>query len=133
VRQDPHRRGPSRWRRSIALCGILTSIAAVVFAAPAGATSKPKLIAQAKMIMHKETASDEADRIIPYKVGTKFVVACKFGPDGNIHCNEHTGQERCVKGRPWLTLSDIFPVIDGRVGGSLAYGLVATDNYCRRR
>jgi hypothetical protein len=104
---------------------------AVAFAAPATATSKPALIAQAKVIMQKETAIDEKDRIIPYKAGTKFVITCAFGPDGNIHCSEHAGPERCVNGRPWIVLSDIFPVIKGRVGESLAYGLVPTDNYCR--
>lgn len=124
-------RGSGRARGPLAVCGLVACVGAVAFAAPAAATSKQTLIAQAKVIMQKETASDETDRIIPYKSGTKFVVTCAFGPDGNIHCREHTGPERCIKGKPWITLSDIFPVIDGRVGQSLAYGLVPTDNYCR--
>jgi hypothetical protein len=120
-----------RGRGALAVFGLAACIAMAAFTAPATATSKQTLIGQAKVIMGKETAADEAHHIIPYKAGTKFVVACAFGPDGNIHCNEHAGPERCVKGRPWITLSDIFPVIDGSVGQSLAYGLVPTDNYCR--
>lgn len=123
-------RGSRRGLGPLAVCGLAACIAAVAFAAPAGATSKQTLIAQAKVIMRKETAFDELHHIIPYKASTKFVVTCAFGADGNIHCSEHTGPERCVNGRPWILLSDIFPVIDGRVGASLAYGLVPTDNYC---
>jgi hypothetical protein len=121
----------TRGRGAFAVCGLVACIAAMAFAAPAGATSKPTLIAQAKVIMQQETASDESDHIIPYKAGTKFLVTCAFGPDGNIHCNEHTGPEQCVKGKPWILLSDIFPIIKGRVGGSLDYGLVPAYNYCR--
>jgi hypothetical protein len=119
-------------RGSLAVCGLAAGLAAVSFAAPAEATAnKQSLIAEAKVNMHRETASDESHHIIPYKTGTQFVVTCRFGADRNIHCSEHTGPERCIKGRPWVLLSDIFPVIDGRVGQSLAYGLVPTDNYCR--
>ncbi len=120
-----------RGRGPLVVCGLVACIATMAFAAPAGATSKPALIAQAKVAMQKETASDEADRIIPYKAGTKFLITCAFGPDGNIHCNEHSGPEKCVKGKPWLLLSDIFPIVNGRVGESLDYGLVPTSNYCR--
>jgi hypothetical protein len=127
---NAHRQNALRGR-SLALCGLSAYVAAFAFAAPAGATSKPALIAQAKVVMQKETAFDESHRIIPFKVGTKFVISCSFGPDRNIHCTEHTGPERCVNGRPWVLLSDIFPVIDGKVGSSLAYGLVPTDNYCK--
>lgn len=130
--QHAHPRDARRRRRgALAVCGLAACVGAIAFAAPAGATSKPALIAQAKVVLAQETTFDETHGIIPFKKGTKFVVACSFGPDGNIHCTEHAGPERCVNGKPWLLLSDIFPVIHGRVGGSLAYGLVPTDNYCK--
>ena len=81
--------------------------------------------------MQKETAFDESHHIVDFKRGTKFVIDCGFEKDGNIHCNEYTGPQRCVNGKPWILLSDIFPVIHGKVGQSLEYGLTITDNYCR--
>jgi hypothetical protein len=109
---------------------LAAGVVAALLLVPATAVAKLSLIAQAQRNVRVETASDEAHGIIPFKRGTKFTIKCAF--DGkNILCREHSGPERCIDGRPWILLSDIFPIIHGRVGESLNYGLVPTDNYCR--
>ena len=116
--------------RALALRAAAASLTTVALVAPATAAAKESLLSQAKASMAVETASDESHHIIPFRAGTKFTVSCGFR-GVNIACSEHTGAEKCVGGRPWYLLSDIFPVIDGKVGESLAYGLTVTSNYCR--
>lgn len=125
-------RGRNAGLGSVAVASLAAGLAVVAFAAPAtaGATAKPVLISQAKASMRTENTFDEAHHIIPFKKGTVFTIACNF-KGKNILCREHHGAERCVKGQPWLLLSDIFPIIKGRVGASLAYGLTETSHYCK--
>lgn len=125
-------RPPARGRLAGGVSLIVASLVAVTLAVPAtaGATSKPKLIAEAKARMRSETAYDEAHHIIHFKKGAKFTVTCAF-QGRNILCREHHGPERCINGHPWVLLSDEFPVIKGRVGLSLEYGLSESDIYCR--
>jgi hypothetical protein len=110
--------------------GLAAGLTAFALVAPATAAAGPSLIAQARTNMQRETAFDEAHHILSFKRGTKFMIACSVRGQ-NVLCTEHTGSERCVGGRPWLLLSDIFPIIHGRVGQSLAFGLTITSNYCR--
>jgi hypothetical protein len=115
------------------LCVLAASLTTIALAIPAtaGATSNAKLISQAKLAMRVETASDEKNRIISDKPSTKFTVNCSI-TGARILCSEHSGPEACVKGKPWMKLSDLFPIIKGRVGESLAYGLTITDVYCKK-
>jgi len=106
------------------------SLAVIALAAPAAAQAVPSLLNQGKTAMQQANAQEEKQHLIPFKAGTKFTITCKH-QGTNILCSEHAGQERCVKGRPWLLLSDLFPVIKGRIGQSLTYGLLRTSVYCK--
>lgn len=110
--------------------GLAAGVATAAFLTPAFAASKPALLAKAKVAMRQTNAQEEAKHLIPFKPGTNFTVTCGYR-GVNILCTEHTGPERCVKGKPWILLSDLFPVIHGRLGESLTYGLTPTSNYCR--
>jgi hypothetical protein len=118
-------------RRGLLTARLLPAgVAAALLLVPATAGAELSLIGQAQRNVRIETAFDESHGIIPFKHGTKFTIACSF--DGkNIRCTEHSGPERCINGRPWILLIDIFPIIKGHVGESLNYGLVQTDNYCK--
>jgi hypothetical protein len=134
-RRDRKRRSQQRKgicaRVSLGHRGLIAAlVAAAALFAPATAGAKTSLIAQATAKMHSANAAEEKLGIIPFKSGTKFTISCaSFG--ANIKCTEHSGPEQCVKGRPWVLLTDIFPVIDNKVGQSVSYGLVFTSNYCR--
>jgi hypothetical protein len=113
------------------LCGLAASFAAIALLLPAAATatSKSKLISEAKLSMRVETKSYETNHLIPYSQSATFIVNCAI--TGNrILCREHHGPEQCVNGKPWTQLSDIFPVIKGRVGLSLDGGLTTSSVYC---
>jgi hypothetical protein len=115
------------------LCGLAASFAAIALLLPAAATatSKSKLISEAKVSMRVETKGDETDHLISYKQSATFIVNCRV--TGNrVLCREHHGPERCVNGKPWTQLSDIFPVIKGRVGLSLDGGLIISSVYCKK-
>jgi hypothetical protein len=115
------------------LCVLAVSFASIAALVPAAATatSKSKLISEAKASMAAETKAEEKDRIIPYKQSAVFTVNCSVSR-GHVLCREHVGPKRCVNGKPWMELSDIFPVIKGRVGLSLTDGaLVVTSVYCK--
>jgi hypothetical protein len=131
--RQPGRRNVGRGRSSLAVRGLAgglaASLAAAALVATAEAATKPALIAQAKAGMQRSDVTAEAHHTIPFKSGTKFTIACGFQGQ-NILCTEHAGPERCIKGRPWVLISDLFPVIKGRVGESLTYGLLVTSNYC---
>jgi hypothetical protein len=122
-----------RARRSLAVGALTTGLAAALAAAAlttsAEATSNSALFAQAKAGMQREDAAAEKHHTIPFKSGTKFTINCGF-KGVNILCTEHAGPEKCVKGKPWILLSDLFPVIKGRVGESLTYDLTWTAHYC---
>jgi hypothetical protein len=108
----------------------VASLAAAALVVPAEAASKPALLAQAKAGMQREDVTAEAHHTIPFKPGTKFTIACGFrGQD--ILCTEHVGPEQCVKGKPWILVSDLFAVIKGRVGESVTVGLSVTSDYCK--
>jgi len=106
-------------------------IAVATVVAPAQAASKQALVAQAKVTVQKEDVTAEKNHSIPFKPGTKFTITCglRFGVD--ILCTEHAGPETCVKGRPWLLISDLFPILHGRLGTSLTERLTPTLNYCK--
>jgi hypothetical protein len=110
------------------LCVLAAGLTTIALAVPAtaGATSKAKLISEAKLSMRVEK-----DHIISFAPGAKFVVGCSV-TGARILCTEHTGPEACVKSKYWTKLSDLFPIIKGRVGESLAYGLTITDVYCKK-
>ena len=105
-----------------------TAIAALVPAA-ATATSRAKLISEAKLSMRVETKQEEKQHLIPYGKSAVFVVSCKVNGD-RVLCDEHTGAEKCVNHKAWTEISDIFPVIKGRVGESLNFGLTISKVYC---
>lgn len=117
-------------RRSSAIGGLAAVLAATAFVVPAQATTNAALFAQAKAGMQREDATAEAHHTIPFKSGTKFTISCGFH-GRNILCTEHAGPQRCVNGKPWVMLTDLFPVINGRVGQSLTFGLTVTSNYCK--
>jgi hypothetical protein len=122
-----------RSRAPRAICILAASFAALALLVPAAATatSKSKLISEAKVSMRVETKSYETHHLIPYKQSATFIVNCSV--TGNrVLCREHHGPERCVNGKPWTQLSDIFPVIKGRVGLSLTGGLIISSVYCRK-
>lgn len=121
--------GPIRRCGLTSLAVALLAVATVI--APAQAASKHALLAQATVRMQKENASAEAHREIPFKPGAKFEITCevRFGVD--VLCTEHVGPETCVKGRPWVLITDLFPIIHGRIGQSLNERLSPTLNYCK--
>ena len=129
-RRPGPRKAGRRGRSSLAICGFAACLAAAAVVAPAEAAATPTLIAQAKAGMQREDVTAEAHHTIPFKSGTKFTIACAFRRQ-DLLCTEHAGPERCINGRPWILLSDLFPVIKGRVGQSLTFGLTVTSNYCR--
>jgi hypothetical protein len=106
------------------------SIAALVPAA-ATASSNAKLISEGKLAMRVETKQEEKQHLIPFKQSAVFVVGCKVNGD-RVLCTEHSGPEKCVKGKPWTNISDLFPVIKGRIGESLNFGLTVTNIYCKK-
>jgi hypothetical protein len=122
------------WARRV-LCSVAASCAALALLVPAvaTATSRSKLISEAKLSMRVETKSFVAHHLIPYKTSTTFVVHCTIMAGGHILCREHHGPARCVNGKPWTQLSDIFPVIKGRVGLSLDGGPTASSVYCPKK
>ena len=128
--RQPGPRKAGRGRSSLALRGLAAGLVAAAVVAPAEAATTPTLIAQAKAGMQREDATAEAHHTIPFKSGTKFTIACAFQRQ-DILCTEHAGPERCINGRPWVLLSDLFAVIKARVGQSLTFGLTVTSNYCR--
>jgi hypothetical protein len=130
-RRPGPRKAGRRGRSSLAVCGLAACLAAAAVVAPAEAATTPTLIAQAKAGMQREDATAEAHHTIPFKSGTKFTIGCGFHGQNVVLCTEHAGPERCINGRPWVLLSDLFPVIKGRVGQSLTFGLTVTSNYCR--
>jgi hypothetical protein len=129
--RQPGPRKAGRGRSSLALRGLAAGLVAAALVAPAEAAAKPTLIAQATAGMQREDVAAEAHHTIPFKSGTKFTIACGFHGQNIILCSEHAGLERCSNGRPWVLLSDLFPVIKGRVGQSLTFGLTVTSNYCK--
>jgi hypothetical protein len=128
--QPGPRKAGRRGRSGLAVRGLAAGLAAAAVVAPAVAAAKPTLIAQAAAGMQREDVAAEAHHTIPFKSGTRFTIACGFRGQ-NILCTEHAGPTRCIKGRPWIMLSDLFPVINGRVGLSLTFGLTVTSNYCK--
>jgi hypothetical protein len=128
--RHPGPRKTLRRRNSLAVGALAASLAAAALAVPAEAATKPALIAQAVAGVQRTDVIEEAHHTIPFKSGTKFTITCGFQGE-NILCNEHAGPEQCVKGRPWILLSDLFPVIKGRVGESLTFGLTVTSHYCQ--
>ncbi len=94
---------------------------AALLPAAATATSNAKLISEAKVSMRVETKAEEKQHLIPYKQSTVFIVRCSV-KRGHVLCREHSGPQRCVNGKPWTQLSDIYPVIKGHVGLSLFGG-----------
>jgi hypothetical protein len=134
--RQPGPRKAGRVRSSLAVGALAASVAGVLAAtalvAPAGATTKPALLAEAVAGMQQTNALEETRKTIPFKPGTKFTITCAFQNKADIRCNEHAGPEQCSKGKPWDLLSDVFPVIHGRVGKSLTLGLVVTSTYCNK-
>ena len=124
-----------RGRARRVLCIVAASCAALALLVPAVAiaTSRSKLISEAKLSMRVETKSFEAHHLIPYKQSTTFVIHCQTVTGGHILCREHHGPARCVNGKPWTQFSDIFPVIKGRVGDSLDGGPIASSVYCPKK
>jgi hypothetical protein len=137
-RQPEHRNfgGGLRW---LAVRGLAAGLAAAAFVAPAAtalvspaaAATKPSLLVQAAAAVVQTDAKEEADHTIPFKKGTKFAITCT-ARGTNIACSEHSGPERCVNKQPWILLTDVFPVINGRLGESLTYGLTWTYLYCTK-
>jgi hypothetical protein len=108
------------------------AIAALVPAA-ATATSNAKLISEAKTAMTTETKAEEKLHILRYKQSAVFTDSCSVAQE-RVLCREHSGPESCVNGKPWTEISDIFPVIKGRVGESLTDGaLIVTSVYCPKK
>lgn len=131
IRRRPPGRGNAVRRPARLLCTLAVSSASIAALVPAAATatSNAKLISEAKLSMRVETKAEEKQHLIPYKQSAVFTVSCR-NARGHVLCREHSGPERCVKGKPWRQLSDIYPVIKGRVGDSLTGGLVVTSVYC---
>jgi hypothetical protein len=113
-----------------AVRGIVAILAAAALVAPAAAGAKPSLLAQAKAAVRQTNAQEETHHLIPFKRNTKFTITCRY-QGTNVLCMEHAGPERCVNGKPWISLSDLFPIIKGRLGESLTYGLTLTTVYCK--
>jgi hypothetical protein len=128
-------RNAGRARALRVLCSVAASCAALALLVPAvaTATSKSKLISEAKLSMRVETKSFEKHHLIPYKTSTTYVIHCTTQAGSHIICREHHGPARCVNGKPWTQFSDIFPVIKGRVGDSLDGGPTASSVYCPKK
>jgi hypothetical protein len=135
----PGQRSSHRGRGSLAVRGLAASLAATAvvapalfaFVSPAAAATNASLLAQAKVAMQQTDAIEEAHRTIPFKKGTSFTIAC--GVRGtNVLCTEHSGPERCVNNKPWIMLTDEFPIIKGKLGESLTFGLTWTYIYCSK-
>ncbi len=107
------------------------SFASIAALAPAAATatSNAKLFTEAKAYMRVETKAEEKQHIIPYKQSTVFAISCSRTLD-RIKCREHTGPTKCAKHKPLTQLTDIYPIIKGRVGLSLFGSLVVSIVYC---
>jgi hypothetical protein len=95
----------------------------------ANANSNAKLFAEAKASMNTETKAEEKLHIIHYKKSAVFTVSCSR-LENRIKCEEHTGPARCAKHKPLTELTDIYPIIKGRVGVSLFGALVVSFVYC---
>lgn len=95
----------------------------------ADANSNAKLFAEAKASMNAETKVEEKLHIIRYKKSAVFKVSCSRLQD-RIKCEEHTGPTRCARHKPLTELTDIYPIIKGRVGVSLFGALVVSVVYC---
>ena len=133
-RRAPGRGNPFRVSRPVRLlCTLAVSFASIAALVPAAATanSNAKLISEGKLAMRVETKQEEKEHLIPFKQSAVFIIGCKV--HGNrVLCSEHSGPEKCVKGKPWMDISDLFPVIKGRIGESLNFGLTVTSIYCRK-
>lgn len=133
-RQIGHRSVARGSRAPRLLCSLALSFAAIAFVVPAAATatSKSKLISEAKYSMHVETRTEEKQHLVPFNKSAVFTVGCKVTGD-RVLCSEHSGPQTCVKGsKPVTELSDIFPVIKGKVGESLNFGLTVSSVYCTK-
>jgi hypothetical protein len=118
--------------RRVAGCLIVAGFAAAALVVPVAATAQPSLVAQAKAAVQKANASEEALHTIPFKRGTSFTITCAIVDQGhNVLCTEHAGPQTCVKNQPWISLSDDFPIIKGRLGSSTIIGLDLTYTYCK--
>jgi len=132
------RRKSGRVRSSLAVRVFAASLAATVvspavfaFVSPAAAATSQSLLVQAKAAVQQTDATEEAHKTIPFKRGTNFTITC--GVRGtNVLCTEHSGPERCVNNKPWIMLTDEFPIIKGKLGESLTYGLTWTYIYCTK-
>lgn len=132
VRTRPERGNVVRISRPARLlCILAVSFASIAALAPAAATAttNAKLFTEAKAAMKIETRAEEKLHIIPYKQSAVFTVSCSRSRD-HITCREHTGPTKCARRKPLTVLSDIFPIIKGRVGLSLLGALVVSSVYC---
>ena len=137
--RQPGRRKASHGRSSLAVRGLAATLAAaavvspaVAFVSPAAAATKSSLLAQGKAAMLQTNATEESHHTIPFKRGTNFTIACALQGTNVVLCREHSGPERCVGSRPWILLTDLFPIIHGRLGESLTAGLTWTYDYCTK-
>jgi hypothetical protein len=113
----------------LAVRGLAATVAAVALVAPAVAAAQPSLIAQAQAAMQRKDAVEEAYGAIPFKLGTKFTIACTVR-GLFVACDEHAGPERCSNGSPWILLSDSFPIIGRTIGRPMSFALIVTSEYC---
>jgi hypothetical protein len=117
--------------RRLAGC-LVAGFSAAALVLPVVATAQPSLLAQAKTAVQKANASEEAHHTIPFKRGTDFAITCSIADrHHNVLCTEHAGPEACIKNQPWISLSDDFPIIDGRLGSSTIIELDLTYTYCK--
>ena len=136
----PGQRKAGRGRSSLAVRGLAASLAAAAFVSPAAsafvspaaAATKASILAQAAAAVKQTDATEEAHKTIPFKRGTNFAIACGVRSADEVLCTEHSGPERCVNSKPWILLSDEFPIIKGKLGESLTYGLTWTYIYCTK-
>jgi hypothetical protein len=129
LEQQPRQRDVRRARSSLAVPGLVAALTVAALVAPTAATAQSSLIAQAKAAMQRKDAVEEAYGAIPFKMGTKFTIACTDRGQFVV-CNEHAGPERCTNGDPWLLLSDSFRIIGDTIGPSMSFRLIQTDEYC---
>jgi hypothetical protein len=127
--QQPGQRDVRRGRSSLAVPGLVAALAAAALVAPTAAAAQSSVIAQAKAAMQRKDAVEEAYGAIPFKMGTKFTIACTDRGQFVV-CNEHAGPERCTNGDPWLLLSDSFRVTGDTIGAPMSFRLIETDEYC---
>ena len=127
--RQPGQRDAGRRHGSLASRGIAAGLAAAALVAPAAAGAKPSLVAQAKATMQRQDTRGEARHKIPFKRGTNFTIACRVRGQ-YILCREHAGPGRCTSGRPWVALSESWPIVHGRLGLSTSNGLTVTLVYC---